>query len=210
MDSAIFYDCEFLTAPGAPQRFWCGPCDPDPVIAQIGAVRLGLSKDFPILEAARWHVLPRGRDGARLPLDPLFVRLTGITEAVLDAEGLPLAEALGQLDTFAGGAPFWSWGKDEFNMLAISCYVAGITPPIPATRFGNAARLLLAAGVPHDEIVQLRSDRLADHFDIAHTPLRGHDALDDAKSVAFTLQHLLRDGRLRSDALTRPVPGDPA
>jgi len=42
MPTAIIYDCEFLVSDGAQQRFWCGPTDPDPVIAQIGAVRLDL------------------------------------------------------------------------------------------------------------------------------------------------------------------------
>ena len=46
MSYTVIYDCEFLTAPGAPQRFWCGPHDPDPVVAQVGAVLLGLEGDF--------------------------------------------------------------------------------------------------------------------------------------------------------------------
>ncbi|MGO7565672.1 exonuclease, partial [Rhizobium johnstonii] len=50
------------------------------------------------------------------------------------------------VDIFSGGARFWSWGKDELNMLAISCYVAGIHPSIPARRFDNAVKLLVAAG----------------------------------------------------------------
>lgn len=32
---------------GAQRRFWCAAHDPDPVIAQIGAVTLGLEGDFP-------------------------------------------------------------------------------------------------------------------------------------------------------------------
>ena len=69
MDHTVIYDCEFLTAEGAPQRFWCGPHDPDPVIAQIGLVKVGLSDTFPILDTLRCHVIPRGRDGARVSLD---------------------------------------------------------------------------------------------------------------------------------------------
>jgi hypothetical protein len=34
------------------------------------------------------------------------------------------------MDRFSEGARFWSWGKDELNMVAISCYVAGIPAPI--------------------------------------------------------------------------------
>ena len=45
MKTAIIFDCEFLAIEGSPQRFWCGPFDPDPVVAQIGAVRCDCSAD---------------------------------------------------------------------------------------------------------------------------------------------------------------------
>ncbi|MEC7257121.1 MAG: exonuclease [Pseudomonadota bacterium] len=196
MAHAVICDCEFLTAEGAPSRFWCGPRDPDPVVAQIGLARLELSGDFAVSETLRLHVIPRDRHGARVALDPLFTRLTSITEDVLDSEGLPLAEALAQVAGFAGDARLWSWGKDEFNMLAISCFVEGIAPPIPATRFANACDLLLAAGMPYEDLIRTRSNTLAAYYKVEHPPLRGHDALDDALGVAYTLQHLLHRGDL--------------
>ena len=196
MQTAIVFDCEFLVAEGAPGRFWCGPRDPDPVIAQIGAVRLGLGGDFPVLDTLRLHVAPVDRQGRPCPLDPLFTRLTGISEDTLARDGLPLADALEKVDRFSQGARFWSWGKDEFNMVAISCYVAGIAPPIPATRFANACALLLAGGMPYEELIRTRSNQLAERFGLAAEDLSAHDALDDAMSVARVLQHLLREGRL--------------
>jgi len=39
MHHVIIYDCEYLTAPSAMSRQWCGPLDPDPNVAQIGAMR---------------------------------------------------------------------------------------------------------------------------------------------------------------------------
>ncbi len=195
MASAIIFDCEFLTAEGAPRRFWCGPRDPDPVVAQIGAVRLGLGPGFPVLDRFTALVRPVDRQGRDCDLDPLFTRLTRITDERLRQEGRPLAEALAELDRFSGGADFWSWGKDEFNMVAISCYVAGIAPILPARRFRNATTLLLAAGLPIDEIHGLRSNTLAAHFGL-DLGLAAHDALDDALSVAHALRHLLVAGRL--------------
>ena len=59
MSHAIVFDCEFLTAEGAPMRFWCGPHDPDPVIAQIGLVKLGLEEGFEVLDTRRLHVVSR-------------------------------------------------------------------------------------------------------------------------------------------------------
>lgn len=196
MKHTFIFDCEFLTAEGAPSRFWCGPHDPDPVVAQIGVVKIRLEADFPIVDTLRVHVVPPTRKGDRFKLDPIFVKLTGITEDVIDKYGVSLAEALDQTQKFAAGAKLWSWGKDEFNMMAISCYVEGLRPPIPATQFGNACSLLLKAGMPDDDIKRTRSNNLADYFQLDHPPLRGHDALDDALSVAYVIQHLLRQGSL--------------
>ncbi|TNJ41808.1 exonuclease [Phaeobacter sp. B1627] len=196
MKQAIVFDCEFLTAEGSPSRFWCGPKDPDPVIAQIGLVKLGLEQDFPILGTERIYVLPVDRQGARWPLDPFFTRLTGITEEVLDRQAVPLGSALKAVEDYADGARLWSWGKDEFNMVAISCYVAGLVPPLPVTRFGNACDLFLKAGMPYDDLKVTRSNTLASYYQIDHPPLQGHDAVDDALSVTYAVQHHLRGGAL--------------
>lgn len=194
--AAIIYDCEFLVSDGAPQRFWCGPHDPDPVIAQIGAVKLALDGPYEILEKSRLFVRARDRKGTVCKLDPLFTRLTGITDEIIESEGLELSDALSALQDFATGNVMWSWGKDEFNMLAISCYVAGIQPPIPVTQFGNACHLLLEAGMPYEDLKVTRSNGLVGYFELDHPPLRGHDALDDALSVTYVLQHLLELDKL--------------
>jgi hypothetical protein len=198
---ALVFDCEFLTAEDSPSRFWCGPYDPDPVVAQIGVVKIGLEADFPLLETSRIYVIPLDRNGNRLALDPFFTKLTGITEDNIDHDGLPLNLALEQVKDFALGARLWSWGKDEFNMVAISCYVEGLKPPISATQFGNACHLLLRAGMPYEDIKKTRSNRLAEYFQIDHPPLQGHDALNDACTVAYVLQALLRQGKLRPSEL---------
>ena len=111
-------------------------------------------------------------------------------------EGLSLTEALAQFDRFSDGAQLWSWGKDELNMMAISCYVAGVTPPIPAYRFDNAARLFLQAGMPEADLAKTRSNTLSAYYGLEHPPLRGHDALDDALSVTYVLPHVFKQGNL--------------
>jgi len=110
--NALIFDCEFLTTEGSPSRLWSGPNDPDPVVAQIGMVKLGLGESFPILITMRTYVVPFDRNGKRIPLDPIFTRLTGITENNIDADGVSQVEALAAIDALSGGAKFWSWGKD--------------------------------------------------------------------------------------------------
>jgi hypothetical protein len=200
LKTAIIIDCEFLCLEGSQRRFWCAAHDPDPVIAQIGAVKLGLESGFPILGSYKAYVQPIDRFGKRYALDPFFTKLTGITEEVIEKEGVTLLDALSGVDRFSGGARFWSWGKDELNMVAISCYIAGIPAAIPAHRFDNAVKLLLAAGMPVEELAKTPSNKLADYYNVDHPSLQGHDALDDALSVSYTLQYLLRAGKLRPEA----------
>lgn len=203
MKTAIIFDCEFICLEGSQRRFWCAAHDPDPVIAQIGAVKLGLEGEFPILETYKSYIRPIDRFVKRYPLDPYFTDLTGITEEDIDAKGVALQDALAGVDSFSGGARFWSWGKDELNMVAISCYVAGIAPPIPADRFDNAVKLLIAAGMPIEDLARTPSNKLADYYGVEHPPLRGHDALDDALSISYTLQHLMKTGKLQPDVFDR-------
>ncbi|MDB2369222.1 exonuclease domain-containing protein [Octadecabacter sp.] len=198
MQTAIIFDCEFLVTENAQRRYWCGPHDPDPVIAQIGAVKISLNEDFQILETLKIYVAPVDRNGAQYKLDPFFTKLTGITQETIDTDGVSLLEANNKLRDFSGKAKLWSWGKDELNMMAISCYIAGIEPCLPAHRFDNACRLLLASGMPYEDLVKTRSNALADYFGLEHPPLRGHDALDDALSIAYVIQHLLLSEKLSS------------
>lgn len=203
MKTAIVFDCEFLCLEGSQRRFWCAAHDPDPVIAQIGAVKLGLEGDFPLLGTYKAYVRPIDRFGNRYAIDPFFTKLTGITEENIEAEGVSLQDALAGVDSFSEGVRFWSWGKDELNMVAISCYVAGVHPPIPAHRFDNAVKLLLAAGMPIEDLAKTPSNKLADYYGLEHPPLQGHDALDDALSISYTLQHLMKDGQLQPDVFDR-------
>ncbi len=205
MKTAIIFDCEFVCLEGSQRRFWCAAHDPDPVIAQVGAVKLGLEGDFPILGTYKAYVRPIDRFGERYALDSFFTALTGITEEDISAEGVSLQDALTGLDRFSDGVRLWSWGKDELNMMAISCYVAGIQPSIPAHRFDNAVKLLLAAGMPAEDLAKTPSSKLADYYSVQHSPLRGHDALDDALSISYALQHLMKAGNLRPDAFDHTV-----
>jgi hypothetical protein len=172
-------------------------------LQQGGAVRLGLEGDFPILGTYEAYVRPIDRFGNQYALDPFFTALTGITEENIKAEGVALQDALAGVDSFSGGARFWSWGKDELNMVAISCYVAGIQPAIPAYRFDNAVKLLIAAGMPIEDLAKTPSNKLADYYGVKHPHLQGHDALDDALSVSYTLQHLMKTGKLQPEVFDR-------
>ena len=53
--------------------------------------------------------------------------------------------------------------------------------------------------MPYEDMKKTRSNTLAAYFRLEHPPLRGHDALDDALSVTYVLQHLLKAGQLSAE-----------
>lgn len=94
MRTAIVFDCEYLAIEGSPRRFWSGPFDPDPTVVQIGAVRLGVARDVPILETLRVYVRPRSRAGSDVRIDPFLTSLTGVDDEIIGREGVRLTTAL--------------------------------------------------------------------------------------------------------------------
>ena len=67
----------------------------------------------------------------------------------------------------------------------------------------TTVKLVIAAGMPIEDLAKTRSNALADYYGVEHPPLQGHDALDDALSVAYALQHLLQTGKLQPDVFER-------
>jgi inhibitor of KinA sporulation pathway (predicted exonuclease) len=196
MRSAVIFDCEFLASENSQKRFWCCPYDPDPVIVQIGAVKIDLEKiDLPVLDTLKLYIQPQNRNNTKQTLDPFFTKLTGVTQRQIDEEGIPLSSALEQMNQFSEGGMFWSWGKDEMNMMAISCYVAGINPIIPVQRFENITKFFLKSGMPYEDLLNTRSSGLASYYGIDTSALKAHDALDDTLSIVYALQHLCHTGK---------------
>ncbi len=195
-ERVVLYDAEWLASPDCMSRMWCGAADPDPIVVQIGAVRLSLDAPFEIDETIDILIQPRGRTGEPLALDPWFADFTGLSDARLARDGVPLAEGLARFAEFAGPAPIYAWGKDEMMVMGISPYLAGIAPPLPATRFGHAGNLLVKAGYPIETFIKVRSNALGDFFNLPKRDKQAHDGLDDAIEVARAIQHLLRCGKL--------------
>lgn len=196
MAHTIIFDCEFLVTEGAYRRFWCGPYDPDPIVVQIGAVKLDLSDTFHSMEELKLFIPPIDRDGKHVEIPEFFTGLTSITPEQVFRKGVPFEDAITTLADFADGAKLWSWGKDELNLLAISSYVAGIAPLLPANRFDNACKLMLKAGMPYEDIQKTRSGDLAAYFKLTDQQESRHDGLDDARSITKVLKFLLDTGKL--------------
>ncbi len=196
MSRIVVFDCEYLTKEGAMGRLWSAHDDPDPIVVQIGAVLLDLDDGARIVDETKIYVTPEDRSGAPCRLDPYFTDLTGISTEDLARNAVDLGTALRRLDDFSQGAGFWSWGKDELFALGISCFLRGIAPPIGPRRFGNLKGVFHRAGMPEADIKSTNSGRIAAYFGVGSASLAEHDALDDARSLARALGHLMARGHL--------------
>ena len=212
MQYAVIYDCECLTSDGAWTRMWCGPLDPDPILVQIGAVKVALTDGLPVVGEFQRLTLPINRWGILEKLDPVFIDLTHITQERLDSEGVATEIALQDFQDFVGDAMIWSWGKDDIYMLGQTCYIQGIPMPFPPSRFDNISKVLLAeAGVPLEDILKTNSGRLANLFGCTvstegmGSTVTEHDAIYDARSIVTALQYLVSQGRLNPTALAQPM-----
>lgn len=204
MKSAVIYDCEFLTQEGAMSRFWTGAHDPDPLLVQIGAVRVSLQKGFPVEEEFNCFVMPVDRYGSAVVPNNFFCELTGISAETIDREGLELEEALQKFSDFSGGntGSYWAWGKDELFMLGMNCFIQNVKSPIQADRFGNMKSIFIKAGMSSDDVHTHSSGQLAQFFCLKEdASLRAHDGLDDALSILAALRHLERAHGLDPECL---------
>lgn len=193
MHKAIIYDCEFLTAEGVMEQFWTGPGNPDPIVVQIGAVKVNLDTELSIEETKTLYTIPVDRHGKECRLDPYFTELTGVTETDIQKHGQSLESALTELDNFSEGSKFWAWGKDEMFFIGVSCFIAGLVSPISAKRFGNAKDLLQKAGMPVKDINQTNSGKLSRYYGLKEAELiKEHDGLSDALSITYAMQHLVK------------------
>lgn len=196
MTPAIIFDTEYLSIEGSMQRFWTGTGDPDPIVVQIGAVKVDLDDGCAVLASRKINIRPVGRKGEPLHISEYLERLTGITDAELARSGVTLARALRELDALSDGGSLWSWGKDEIFMIGVSCLINGIAPLIEARRFGNCKDLMVSAGMSAARIAETTSGQLAGVFGLGAGGRRQHDALDDAMSLTVTIRHLFTTGAL--------------
>jgi hypothetical protein len=60
--------------------------------------------------------------------------------------------------------------------------------------------------MPIEDLAKTPSNKLADYYSVEHPHLQGHDALDDALSVSYTLQHLMKTGKLAPEVFDRTQP----
>lgn len=181
LDTVVVYDLEYTAWEGSHARGWDGPGEHRELV-QIGAVRVHPTAGF--TESAAFSLLVRPRINPRL--SGYFTRLTGITQAAVDADGVDVAMALWRFAGFLEGAALALANGIDHDVLVENGRLRGMPLPFPEDLFVNVAPLLRAAA----GVEGVSSGTLHRHFP-GVPALPAHDGLADARMVAMAVKHVV-------------------
>lgn len=185
----VVFDLEWTAWEGSKARGWGGPGE-EMEIVQIGAVKLdganALAETGGFEAVARPCINPA--------LSDYFTGLTGITQAMVDRDGIAFAAALAAFAAFVGADTdaMLSFGMDP-DVLAANCRLNHVALPFAPDLFRNVVPALSIA-----------LDAAEGSFSSSELPLlagfeppgAAHDAIGDARAIAEALRILRQRGRL--------------
>ncbi|HJR55936.1 MAG TPA: 3'-5' exonuclease [Rhizomicrobium sp.] len=183
------FDLEYTAWECSMARHWLEPGQFKEVV-QIGAVRLD-GKTLAILDEFDLLVRPRINPA----LSPYFEKLTGFTNDEVTARGIDFAEAYRRFADFAGDDPICAFGHDEW-ILEENLRLYGITEFRPLPRFQDLRSWFAACNVDPRGML---SCEIAPSLGLSFQG-RAHNALDDARSMAASMEEVVRRGAVRPAA----------
>jgi inhibitor of KinA sporulation pathway (predicted exonuclease) len=183
MAYAIVFDLEFTAWQGSMEHRWLRPGEFREVV-QIGAVKVDAQS---FADVGEFNALAKPR--LNPVLSPYLEDLTGVTNAMVAANGIDFAEAYRAFVTFADGNPLFAFGRDDLVLLD-NLRLYGLTDVASLPAFTNVVPWLAAQGIDP------RGLHACDIAQAAGAQFTGrrHDALDDARSVAAGIAALVARG----------------
>ena len=178
-DRIVIFDTEYTCWEGSQERKWSGSGEYREII-QIGAV---------LVETNGFTELDKFLVFVRPSLNPLLSaycsRLTGITQEALDKNGVSLSEAVRHFAEWAGSYTLGAYGADS-EVIRENCKLIGIEFPFGSERFFNLRETFRRYGI---DDTKYYSSTIVEAF--GKKPMRrGHDALNDARTLAEGLGYL--------------------
>jgi inhibitor of KinA sporulation pathway (predicted exonuclease) len=181
----VIVDTEYTTWEGALESGWAGEGQHREIV-QVAAIAV----DASFRETAKLDILVRPAiNGA---LSPLFVKLTGIGQTKVDAEGVTFADALYAFHRFAGTDPIVCMNADE-AVFRENCELSEMVFPFPSS--WHRLRPFL-----ENRGVDLTAMSSGDLHRLTANPLQGHvhNALHDVRSMAHWLAETASGGGISS------------
>ena len=178
----IVFDTEWTSWPGFLESGWNQPgryCE----IIQIGAVALMVDDEFREVDSFQVLVQPQ----RNRVLSNFIIELTGITQAMVDADGLGFPEALAAFMDFAGPNPVQlaSFGRDD-DFIKINCGFYGLPMPAEFVNCVNIRKEFLELNIIGEDCF---SSDLPNFLSLP--PVGGaHNALADSRAISAALRHV--------------------
>ncbi len=183
------FDMEYTAWECSMARHWLEPGQYKEVV-QIGAVKLD-GRDLSILGEFDLLVRPR----INPELSPYFQNLTGISNADIARRGVDFLDAYARFDAFAGDGPIMAFGHDEW-ILEENLRLYGITEFRALPRFQDLRSWFAACNVDPRGMM---SCEIGPSLGLSFQG-RAHNALDDARSMAMSMEEMVRRGAVRPAA----------
>ena len=184
----ILFDTEYTAWEGSQQRRWSEPWEHREII-QIAALKVELASGC--REIACFDTLVRPLINPAL--SPYITSLTGITQPEIDARGVSFASAYTAFYEFSaqGALPLLSWA-DDAAILRENCALTGLPFGDYPAGFHDIRDLFEAVGI---DTTLYSSGTVYQAFGLAF-PHNAHNALNDVRSLALSLDDLSRRGML--------------
>ena len=178
-DTFIVFDMEWTAWEGSLERDWSGP-DEYREIYDIGAVKVS-GDNFEVDNTYQQRITLE-----LVPKMPAYsVKLTGLTQADLDRDGIPFKDMVAEFKKFTGDLLIYAWGIDG-ERLAENCQLKKVINPFPADQFRNMRELFKKYGIPADDYY---SSTILEYFG-QHNKHHAHQGLDDALNIVEALRLL--------------------
>lgn len=184
----ILFDFEYTAWEGSKARNWSEPWEHREII-QIAAVRIALNGSVTELGSFECFVKPKQNPH----LSPYIRQLTGIQQAEIDLRGLCFQQAFASFYVFChqGQTPLFCYGDDPAVLLENFALNEMECPAFPAGV--HDIRLVFEQGGLDTGPYTSGTISQAVGIDFPHA---AHNALNDVRSLAVTIQYLLREGRI--------------
>ena len=188
-DTITVFDLEYTAWECSMARHWLEPGQYKEVV-QIGAVKLD-GRTLAVVGEFDLLVKPR----INPVLSPYFETLTGITNKEVAARGVDFAQAYARFADFAGDGPIMAFGHDEW-ILEENLRLYGIADYRALPRFADLRTWFAACNVDPRGML---SCEIAPSLGLK-VGGRAHNALDDARSMAASMEEMVKRGAVRPAA----------
>ena len=178
----VVFDIEWTSWQGFQKSGWKQPgryCE----IIQIGAVALAADLGFLEIDSFQTLVQPKKNP----VLSDFIVNLTGITQVMVDTNGIGFPEALTAFMDFAGSEPvqFVSFGGDE-KFIEINCGYYGLPMPLEFANCVDIRKEFLNLNIIGEDWI---SSDLPNRLGLPPVG-EAHNALADSRAISAALRYV--------------------